>query len=177
MSDRNKAESLNAEDFECLFSRYRSRLYAFVLTLLVRSHDADEVFQATSVVLWKKFDTFEQGTSFWSWACQIAYYEVLKYRRQNTRGAVFADEVIESMAAEMSASEKGLTQREEALRDCLRKLGHCDRQLLDLRYVEGLSPMQIADDEGRSRQSVYRSLNKIHRLLKRCIEGKLTGEI
>ena len=47
--------------------------------------DADEVFQDTSITLWKKFDQYRPDLDFRAWACRIAYYKVLKLRDRQTR--------------------------------------------------------------------------------------------
>ena len=42
-----------------LFLKNERRLYAYILTLLPRRADADDVLQETSLVLWDKFDETE----------------------------------------------------------------------------------------------------------------------
>ena len=42
--------------------------------------DAEDVLQEANLVLWRKFDQYQEGTNFFAWACQIIRYEVLKYQ-------------------------------------------------------------------------------------------------
>ena len=49
------------DEFLRLYSSHHRLLYRYVLTLLGRPSDADDVMQNASVILWKKFDyKFEQ---------------------------------------------------------------------------------------------------------------------
>ena len=58
----------------------QGRLYQYIRTLPPRDQVVDDVIQETLLVLWRKFDAFEEGTNFDAWAAKIAYYEVLKER-------------------------------------------------------------------------------------------------
>ena len=58
---------------------HRHRLYAFIAKQLVRPEDVEDVFQRTSVVLWKKMDQFDTEGSFFHWACGIACNEVRNF--------------------------------------------------------------------------------------------------
>ena len=46
-----------------LFSTHQPQIFAYILTLLPAWHDAEEVMQETSVVLWNSFGEFEPGIS------------------------------------------------------------------------------------------------------------------
>src|ERR1022692_4743944 len=80
MSDR-----VRADEFIQLFTGHESRLRAYVLSLVPRWSDAEEIVQQCSVILWKKFDHFQSGTNFFAWACQIARLEVKDYRKKQKR--------------------------------------------------------------------------------------------
>jgi DNA-directed RNA polymerase specialized sigma24 family protein len=63
-----------------------------------------------------------------------------------------------------------------ALRQCREKLSGTDDELLQLRYVEDLSTVEIATRLQRLRPSVSRSLNRIRRWLFECIETELATQ-
>lgn len=54
----------------------------FVQMLLPSVHDAEEVLQETSIVLWNKWDQYDPERDFVKWACGIARYEVFRYLRK-----------------------------------------------------------------------------------------------
>ena len=49
------------------FVRSQDRIYAYVATLLPNRADAEEVFQQTSLVLWKKWRQFDPGCDIVRW--------------------------------------------------------------------------------------------------------------
>ena len=74
------------------FLAMRRRIYGFIMTLVFNHHDAEEVFQNTTSILWNKFADFEPGSNFFAWASRIAYYEVLSLMKQQRRSRTFSDE-------------------------------------------------------------------------------------
>ena len=55
------------------------------------------------------------------------------------------------------------------LRQCLDKLAPKTRRIVNLKYVEGLSGIQIAELVGSRVHSVYVALTRAHRNLQSCI--------
>ena len=54
-----------------------------------------------NVVIWQKAANYVEGTDFWRWASQIAYFEVLTYRKRRGRDRlVFDDDLLASVAVE-----------------------------------------------------------------------------
>src|SRR5262245_28464343 len=64
-------------EFVTLWSAHSRRVYAYIYSLVANWSDADDIFQETSIVLMQKFQEFEPGTSFFAWACRVAYNKVL----------------------------------------------------------------------------------------------------
>ena len=59
-------------EFLELYSHNYPRLQFYLTSLMPMADDAADVLQETSLVLWKRFDTYETGTNFFAWACKIA---------------------------------------------------------------------------------------------------------
>jgi RNA polymerase sigma-70 factor, ECF subfamily len=164
------------DEFLKLFSLHSRRVYEFISTLAFRPADADEVFQNTCVVLWKKFDSYDAQGSFYSWACKIAYLEMMHLRRTNKRLQTFSEEVLELLAENMLSRATELNSRQSALEDCLQKLSLTDRKLIEQRYYLQKRPKEIAADRTRSVDSVYRALTRIHMSLRECVGRTLVRE-
>src|SRR3954467_1415402 len=64
------------------FVRSQDRVYAYVVTLLPNRDDAEEVFQQTSLALWKKGQEFDPTRDFLPWACGMAHLEVFNFLRK-----------------------------------------------------------------------------------------------
>src|SRR4051812_3258194 len=88
-------------EFVELYSSHYRRLQFYVMAMLPTANDASDVLQETSLVLWKKFDSFQSGTNFFAWACKIARLQALKHwQRQDRAAQVFELSVLEKLAAE-----------------------------------------------------------------------------
>ncbi len=168
-----------ADEFIQLFTANESSLRAYVLSLVPRWTDAEEIVQQCSVVLWKKFSQFRTGTNFFAWACQVARLEVKDYRRRQKRDrVVFSDEFIEAIADDALASQSELLVRLGALQHCVEKLSRDQRELLRLRYNDSGSIDSVAAAVNRSVDAVYKSLSRIRQALHDCINRTLAvGDI
>src|SRR6188472_2027651 len=131
------------EEFARQFSRNARRVYGFIMTLVFNYHDAEEVFQNTSVVLWNKFGEFQPGSDFFAWASRVAYYEVLSLLKQRRRSRMLTDETLELLATEAIAVSDRPSERNEALEDCLSRLDAADRALLQERYYFQRPPKKV----------------------------------
>lgn len=161
------------DEFLRLFSRYSQRIYSFIFTLVMGHADADEIFQETCVVLWKKFDSYDEDGSFLSWACQIALLEVKQLRRRGHRLQVLTDEALAAIADHAVTQSGQYDIRQEALEHCLEKLAEEDYVLIEQRYRQQRTPKEIAALTSRSVHSVYRALTRIHNLLLGCVSSQL----
>jgi RNA polymerase sigma-70 factor, ECF subfamily len=164
------------DEFVRYLSRESSRIFGFILALAVNRNDADDVFQETSVVLWRRFDEFEPGTNFRAWACRIAQLQVMNFRRSHNRCRVLSDDALQALAQNALAVMDRDDRREETLATCLEKLRPQDRQLIEQRYFRRHTTKEIAEREARSIHSVYRALRRVHELLLRCVRQGLALE-
>jgi RNA polymerase sigma-70 factor, ECF subfamily len=156
--------------------RHQRRLYQHIHALLPRQHDAEDAMQDVLVVLWKKFDQFDAGTSFYAWASRVAYLEVQNYRRRNSRLVTILDEeVFEQIAVEVERQADFLEVRRDAMQRCAQRLSATDRELLNLRYVPGASVKEIALRLGRPANSVCKSLGRIRQALWECINEEMAA--
>ena len=164
-------------EFLELYSSHYPRLQFYVTALLPTANDASDVLQETSMVLWRKFDSFEIGTNFFAWACKIARFQVMKYRERQGRSArLFDTSLLEKLAVE--ACDERMVQGVplQALENCLGKLAEGDRTLIRQRYQPNTTVQQLASDIGRSANSVSKSLGRIRRVLLECIDRTLALE-
>lgn len=162
-------EPFSEEDFVKLLALHSSRIMSFIRILTVnRQDDAEEIFQATCLVMWQKFSTYEDG-NFAAWACSIARYETLKFRETKRRVKILSDETIELLATAAMPISAELGDRRSALSNCIKQLPSADRDLIRQRYFDGLSVVDISQHLGDSTHKVYRALSKVHGILSRCV--------
>jgi RNA polymerase sigma-70 factor, ECF subfamily len=173
-ADSDRAD--RQDEFLRLFSQHSRRIYEFILTLLVNHADAEEVYQNTCVVLWRKFDSYDPTRSFYPWACRIAQLEMLDLVRQGKRTYTLSTDVLEILIDEMAAQASSSAARHDALEDCLKKLDAGDRQLIEHRYYHQERPKEMATARSQPVYSIYRALSRIHDALRECVERTVSRE-
>ncbi|SMP42160.1 RNA polymerase sigma-70 factor, ECF subfamily [Neorhodopirellula lusitana] len=160
-----------------LFLQSERRILGFILALVPHLADAEDLVQETCMIMWNKFDQFEKGTDFVAWGISIARYRVLNYRRSTgTRRVYFSENLMRQIDdAAVGLSVQG-DERLSALQSCLGRLREKDRELIRLRYFAENSTKQTAREVGRSADSVYKSLNRIHDALLLCMRHAVKME-
>ncbi|MCA9155552.1 MAG: sigma-70 family RNA polymerase sigma factor, partial [Planctomycetales bacterium] len=172
------AEPTPSAEFIGHVTRAQRTLYAFILSLLCRPEDAEDVLQETNVVLWTKAGEFDASREFLPWALRIAQLQAMAHRKRHAqRRWVFDDTLLASIAdqAARQADASG-DGRRSALVGCLRKLPDDQRQLVARRYEPGGSVNQLAEQRGVSPKALSESLRRIRRTLLQCIERTLARE-
>ncbi|MFO0807919.1 MAG: sigma-70 family RNA polymerase sigma factor [Gemmataceae bacterium] len=165
------------DEFVRLLAQHQRRLYLYVVSLVPRPGDAEEVLQETNLVLWREFGQFRPGTNFAAWACRVAFHQVLAWRKKRQRDRLeFSDEFLAAVAAEAEATDELLECRCRALATCLTRLPPHHRTLIQLRYSEGHGIDTIAEQLGRTVDAVYRALSRIRRELHECVTRSLAQE-
>jgi RNA polymerase sigma-70 factor (ECF subfamily) len=169
-----KSES-GDRDFARLLLQYRTRIYAYIRSLVAHRADAEDLLQETASVLWRKFDAFQPGSNFLAWALQVARYEVLAYRQRRKRDVLqFSDNFLDALADETVAESARLADLQELLDQCMDKLPAADRELIDLRYRSDLPVKALAAQLGRPLSTTYDALNRIRRNLVECVQRALS---
>ena len=164
------------EAFIKQFAEHQRKIYAIVRSMCQRPQDADDVFQETVVVLWRKREQFEPETNFVAWAAAIARLEALAFSRKQGRRVLVFDEELTSQIAIHAAEKNPAQPRLDALRQCMQSLPQKNRALVEERYA-GDSVKDLAQRLNRSVNSISVTLHTIRRKLLECIERRLAGEI
>jgi RNA polymerase sigma-70 factor (ECF subfamily) len=160
-----------------LFLAHERRIYAYILALIPRWTDADDLLQETCAVMWNKWDHYEPGTDFVAWALSIARFQVLNHiKKQRRARAHLSDEAFALLEDRIASRREDPDARLEALDACVAKLGERERELIRLRYEPGSSAQRVADRLGRSVQAVYKALDRIHSQLSLCVRRRLAAE-
>lgn len=167
-------------EFTGLLSQSHQRLFAYVHSLVKDLHDADDIVQRTSLILWEKFELYDREQSFFSWAAGIARFEVLNFVRKRGRDKLYFGEDVAALlaeSAEVQAPE--LEAQSAALSDCLQKLSVDQRELIQSCYLSATSVEDVARMRQRSTHSIYNSLRRLRRQLLDCVRRSMfvNGEL
>jgi RNA polymerase sigma-70 factor (ECF subfamily) len=173
-TDPDRPDTRTYDQFLLLFTGDQQRLLAYILALVHDRDEAQEIFQETSLVLWRAFHTFRPGAEFLPWALGIAKHQMLRLRRSRRKDRhVFSDDLMAILADEAAAMAPEIAPREQALAECMKRLTKRQRQLIEWFYGQGLVAAQIAGRWNRSIHAVYKALKMVRRVLLECIEQKL----
>ncbi|MEK6233327.1 MAG: sigma-70 family RNA polymerase sigma factor [Planctomycetales bacterium] len=157
-----------------LFARHHSEILAYLYKLVHDRHDADDLFQRTSVVLWSKFDSFEPGSNFPAWARRIAYLQVCNFLRTSGRDRLrFNDAVLAKLADDPTPPTEESQRRLDALARCMKDLGGRDRDMVRQAYSGEQTLKELAGALGLAVQTVYNRLGRIRKQLFDCVAHKL----
>ncbi|TVQ52144.1 MAG: sigma-70 family RNA polymerase sigma factor [Phycisphaerales bacterium] len=165
------------EQFLTLFTRDQLRITAWIRALVPNHTAAADVFQETSLELWRSFATFRPDTDFLPWALGVARHQVLKHWRTAKRDRLtFSEEFLHELTVEAIGLADELMPRQAALDECVKQLSDRQRDLIHRFYGDNQTAAVIASAWERSVHAVYKSLKVMRRALLECVEAKLAGQ-
>ncbi|QNN23479.1 sigma-70 family RNA polymerase sigma factor [Planctomycetales bacterium ZRK34] len=164
----------DSEHFVTQLTAAQTAIYAYIMSLLPDRAAAEDLLQETNLTLWRKADTFEPGTNFVAWACQIAQYKVMTHRRTMARDRhVFSEQTIQRLTQRLDADTTPANAQRDALLACLNKLSTQQRDMLRQRYEPDGSVQRIARQLDRPVGSISQTLYRIRAMLADCITKTL----
>ena len=171
MQEPDQISAQDPELFVRLYAANERSIRAFLFNLLPGVAEVDEVMQEVSLVLWKKFSSFDPNTEFLRWAHVVARYEVLMYRRKKARDRhVFDEDLIMLLSEEYEDETEPLERERRALDGCLLRLPVSDRRLLMACYAKDMKIKEMALRLGKTPTSLYKKLNRLRESLLDCID-------
>jgi RNA polymerase sigma-70 factor (ECF subfamily) len=173
IKEQNDSEDARYEVFVQRFAHHEPDLRRFIRSLLPTWTAVDEVVQQSAIVIWRKFDQYDPDTNFMKWACVIARFEALAYRRKMARDRlVFREDILELMADEGTEEIDSRQPEHDALESCLREMPEKQRRLLTLAYTPGVKVTELAKEAGSTAAAFYMRLSRLRRGLAKCVESK-----
>lgn len=160
------------EEFLKLFKANEERIYRLILALVPNYTVAEEIMQDAMLVMWRKFDQFEIGTSFAAWGMQISRFIVYKFYREKNKSIVvnFNSDAMNNILKNQYIFEEDDNLYLESLQDCFDKLHSNHKELISLRYENNMKITDIALKIGKTFQATYKIMSRIHHVLYHCIE-------
>lgn len=157
------------------FLAHERLLTGYLLAATGDFHEAEDLLQEVSVVLWESFDAYDESRPFQAWALGIARHKVLDWRERKGRNrAVLSMEFLENLGRAQVEAGGRLAERRPLLERCLEGLPSHLRELIELKYHAGLTLEDLGARLHRSMGSIQVALVRIRRLLRDCVERKLT---
>ncbi|MFG0287093.1 MAG: sigma-70 family RNA polymerase sigma factor [Rhodopirellula sp. JB044] len=157
-----------------LFDASHRVIRLYLRSLLPTQNDVEDVFQETSLVMWREFDRFEAGTNFGAWACSIAFNQVRAWRtRQQRERLRFSDDMTEMLSDEFIEHSDHYDDFIRALDRCMERLPSHQRLLIDKRCRQEMPFEAIAADVQRPEASVRAIVSRVRKSLRDCVNRKM----
>ncbi|MEZ3519971.1 MAG: sigma-70 family RNA polymerase sigma factor [Muribaculaceae bacterium] len=147
------------EAFDALLLRHKTNLFGYIIQRVKDRDLADDIFQETFV---KAITTIRQGRyneegKFSAWICRIARNLIVDYfRQEKTEASVSTDDGTVDILNRKELADETVEdaiidlQIEEDVRRLVGQLPQEQRRVLEMRYYEGLSFKEIAEQTGVS---------------------------
>lgn len=152
-----RAAQADRAAFGTLYRRYLDRVYGYCFYLLGDHHDAEDATERTFLSALSAIDRFsDDGATFRSWLFRIAHNQLANTLRARSRQRV---EPLDGVAEPAStggdpARLAGLADDARRLRASVAALSEDRRQVVILRFVDGLSAREIGVVLGRSEGAI-----------------------
>ena len=163
-----------ASAFGLLYDKYQPKLFRFIFLKVSQREEAEDLTHQVFLSAWQNIETFEdQGLPLSSWLYKIARNKVIDYYR--TKKQIISIDSIpdEILSIATESSENGLQSKMgmETVYKALQKLPSDYQEIILMRFVEGLSPSEIASITGRNNGAVrvlqFRALRQLKKTLEK----------
>jgi len=180
LNDRQLWNSIRHEDRNChsmLFNRYYPRLYSYGLNIVQCDEFVKDCIQELFLTIWEQRETVSSVYSVKAYLFvsmrRMIFYNLRKVRKQKNRNIVFAKEFeteiphVENRIIHKEFEKEFNIQLEEALNN----LSNRQKEIIKLKYIEGLSSSEIANLLQINRQSVYNHVSEALKQLKYLVNN------
>lgn len=145
-----RAKAGDPEGLHYLYVRYADDVLRYITGFVRDHHEAEDITQNVFAKLMTAINKYEErAVPFDAWILRVARNAALDYLR--AKRAIPTEEV---RLADSGRAETAL-DRSRALRQALENLPEDQREVLVLRHIVGLSPVEIADTLDKSESSVH----------------------
>jgi RNA polymerase sigma-70 factor (ECF subfamily) len=149
--------------FDLLYSRYAGKIYAKCLSMLGDPALAKDAAQEVFMKIFLNLSRFNAKSKFSTWVYSITYNYCIDFiRRDKKQQAIFTDDLERAPdLAEDEVSDKILLELEyEQLNEVLRQLKPGDRAILLMKYQDGESIKDIAEQFGKTESAIKMQIKR-----------------
>ena len=170
------AQRGDARAFEELYRRYQPRIYALALHLTGKPSDADDITQDAFLKAYRKLDSFEGRSEFFTWLYRIALHRALNVKRdRGRRRTVGLDDprVTAAVAVDAAGDPRRALELQESYAHLLAAFDRLSRLLrttVVLTTLQGLSYKEVAVVLDTSEGTVAWRVHEARRQLRKHME-------
>ena len=161
--------------FEEIYEQLFPLVYRFVI-VRVPKHEVEDITAEIMVKVWRALLGFKEKCSLRTWALRIAYHQIADYYRSEKHIPILSFNEQLDIAQLKPDHVEQLTML-SSIQDALAKLPAPQVVVIQLRLVEGLSAVEVANILGTTQQAVDSLLYRAKKGFRRFYKAENTGGI
>lgn len=163
--------------FEILVHENADSLTTFLRASVEDLAAADDLFQETMLVAWRRIGEYDAARPFGAWLRGIAKRQIMAHFRRAGRDVVLSDELILDYLDRRLSQIDGqpgdtLDEKIAALRICIDELASSYREPINMHYGLKQTTEWIAERLAITRDAVQKRLQRARALLAECLARK-----
>ncbi len=156
-------------------------LMAYIRSSVSDPSTADDIWQETMLVAWRRIEDFDRSKPFGPWLRGIAAKTILARRRASSKYILLEDDhSLEYLSSRFESIQKlvgdTLEEKLDALRNCVERLPEGEQTCIRMRYVDGLMPQELSHRLQLGLETVKKRLVRARQRLSECLNRKLALE-
>lgn len=146
---------------------------AYVRSMILEYHDAEDVIQNIAVVFAEKFAQVDPCREVVPWVLRIARYEIVNYFcAKGQQPELLNEGILDKIESAYQSIHSEANMVKTALHECIKKLNDRLRHILELRYLREMAIADISKRVGISSNAVYIILCRAREALAQCVQRK-----
>ncbi|HBE68750.1 MAG TPA: RNA polymerase factor sigma-70 [Planctomycetaceae bacterium] len=171
---------ISEADFVRLFARHELALRNYARLILPDWSSVDDVLQDASITMWESRQRLRDESGFLPWGKVIVRHKCFNAIAKMRRDRLVLDkDVLELIAREeeAEAASEDLVRIQHSLAECLGELTPERRQLVLSPYRGAGEVKSLAEQSGKTPNSLYKIIGRLRAKLSQCVEEKLRLEL
>ena len=154
----------------------RSKLLAYIWSIVRDEHTVEDVFQEVSILAVEKCGQITDENALWPWLRQTAKFRSLHAVRARGSQLPLNEDLLDKLDLTWrDYDDVSSSAMVESLLKCVGKLSPYAQRIIALRYVDGLSGIEVAARLQREVHTIYVALTRIHNSLRRCVQDRMAA--
>ncbi len=163
--------------FEILVRENADSLTAFLRAAVVDDAAADDLFQETMLIAWRRIGDYDRARPFGAWLRGIARKLVLGHYRRSAREISISDEqILDYLDQRMEQVDRQpgdtLDEKIAELKDCIERLTPLYREPIEMHYRQRRTTEWIAEQLASTKDAIQKRLQRARLQLAECLQHK-----
>ncbi|HEX6960951.1 MAG TPA: sigma-70 family RNA polymerase sigma factor [Lacipirellula sp.] len=175
MADPDSAEQLSTSEIAKLWVEHAPVIAAYVQAEVRDRHHAEDVMQEIGQAVAQGSERYDPQRPFINWLFGVARNQLLRYfQKQAREKTVFSSQLVDKLADAYSPIVSQVSERSEALRECVKHLTPRQREAIGLFYRDEFTYAQIGEQMQMTPSAVGVLVHRARGALLDCIHRKLS---